>query len=121
MNEVTVLKSALLDKLRANRKSHEEEFLVAYNVWVDGMVAQLEKNLAHLKKNRSLRSAPALIQPQSYVKQYDQAISMLEMSVDDEIVLGANEFNQYVLDNWNWKQLFSTVNSTYLSGKLNAV
>ena len=121
MNEVKVKKNALLDKLRANRAQHEADYATAYDVWADGMITQLKKNLAYFKKERKSRAAPVLVQPVSYVKQYDQAIAILEMSVDDEIILDANEFNQYVLDNWNWKQMFTTVNSNYLSGKINAV
>lgn len=33
---------------------------------------------------------------------YDHAIRMMELSVDTEIELSANEFDQYVMDNWHF-------------------
>jgi hypothetical protein len=36
------------------------------------------------------------------IRFYDRLVMMLEMSVDDTIVLDANEFDQYVRDVWAW-------------------
>lgn len=36
--------------------------------------------------------------PQSYEKDYDTAITMLEFSVDTKIIISEHEFKQFVLD-----------------------
>ena len=40
---------------------------------------------------------------------------MLELSVETEITLEADVFNQLVLDEWTWKNNFAMMASTYKS------
>ena len=40
---------------------------------------------------------------------------MLELSVDDVITLSETEFDQLVMDEWNWKQSFVATSSFYKS------
>jgi hypothetical protein len=47
-------------------------------------------------------------------KDYDRVIRMLEMTVDEIITIGAVEFQQYVMDDWTWKEQFTASNSAYL-------
>jgi hypothetical protein len=42
---------------------------------------------------------------------------MREMSVEATVILSAQEFNQYVLDNWEWSRLASYANQSYALGK----
>jgi len=53
--------------------------------------------------------------PMNQTPEYDQAIRMLEMSVEDEVELTAGEFSQFVMDRWHWKQQFSATNSAYIA------
>lgn len=46
-------------------------------------------------------------------KDYDMAIGMLRMSVDEYITLEEEDYKCYVLDQWRWKQQFSTSNRGY--------
>ncbi len=39
---------------------------------------------------------------------------MLDMSVDDIIVISADDFAMYVMDDWRWKDAFTASNSRYL-------
>ena len=41
---------------------------------------------------------------------------MLEMSVDDTVILGAEEFSQYVLDRWTWSRFATSTNKSYAVG-----
>ncbi len=38
-----------------------------------------------------------------------------EMDVNENVTLDANEFSNYVMDDWSWKEQFNTSNSLYLS------
>jgi hypothetical protein len=51
--------------------------------------------------------------PQDHTKVYDVAIRMLEMSTQDEVKLSADEFNQLILDEWDWSDTFFGTNARY--------
>jgi len=53
--------------------------------------------------------------PVSYEDNYNRAIRMLELSVEEQIELEEQIFNQLVLDEWHWKQMFTSMNATYKS------
>lgn len=55
------------------------------------------------------------MEPVSYEENYDRVIAMLEWSTDETIDLDQNEFEQYVRDNWLWKQAFNITASLYNS------
>jgi len=38
---------------------------------------------------------------------------MLEASLDEELELSANEFQQYMQDNWSWKRSFAMSSAKY--------
>ena len=57
-----------------------------------------------------------LAEPVDHTADYDRILAMLEMSVDDTISLSAQEFNQYVLDNWELSRLASYTNQSYAVG-----
>ena len=53
--------------------------------------------------------------PTSYEDNYTLAIRMLELSVEEIIDVEENIFNQLVLDEWGWKQQFTTLSASYKS------
>lgn len=56
-------------------------------------------------------------EPDSHENDYDAAITMLEMSVDETLTVPANLFRQLVMDEWDWKQDFEVTTSAYLLGE----
>ena len=48
------------------------------------------------------------------VKDYDRAIGMLEMSIDNEVEITSLEFQHYIQDDWGWKNSFLLSNTKYL-------
>jgi hypothetical protein len=72
--------------------------------------------LADAKAGRSISRSINLAEPVDHTADYDRILAMLEMSVDDTIMLDAQEFNQYVLDNWEWSRLASYTNQSYAIG-----
>lgn len=54
--------------------------------------------------------------PQNQEQEYVRAIRMVEMSANDVFTLTNEEFNCYVLNNWQWRASFLTTNSAYLTG-----
>ena len=113
METVKVKKSILLAKLRANRAEHREVFEEASEAFREEVIKVLDQRLADAKANKRIKLQIDLIQPMDQTEEYDQAIAMCEMSVDDEITLSHENFRNYVLDKWRWRDQFIASNSNY--------
>jgi hypothetical protein len=59
-----------------------------------------------------------LVYPQDHSKDYDRAISMMRSSVYDEVRLSVDEYDAYVLNNWEWKNNFINSNSFYVTNAM---
>jgi hypothetical protein len=59
--------------------------------------------------------------PENHTKDYEKAIRMMEASIYDTVSLSAEEFDSYVLNNWEWKEKFIISNSYYLNNRKNRV
>ena len=115
MQTIKVRKEKLLIKLKENRKNHRELFLKAQEGYRQLVVEHLEKMLQDARDNKKVQTYVNLVAPVDQTKDYDRAIAMLEMSVDEEINVTQNEFTCYVLDDWQWKEQFVSSNSAYFS------
>ncbi|HWQ10294.1 MAG TPA: hypothetical protein VN436_14335 [Holophaga sp.] len=126
MKEVNVLRTELLAKVQANRAAHlatfehaidgyRQEVKAALNKW-DNLLNHAATNNAadvHLAP-QAVKAIGSLQAPKHFLADYDQALSMLEMSVDEQITLDVNEFRRLVLDDWGWKQDFVSHSSVYI-------
>ena len=54
-------------------------------------------------------------EPEDHTADYDHSIRMLEMCVDDQIEISADDFERLVMDQWGWKAKWSETTSNYLS------
>lgn len=113
MDTIKVKKSDLLAKLHHNRAKHREIFEKALEGYRTMAIKKLEESLADARLGRKIETYLNLVEPMDQTKDYDQAIAMLEMSVEDVIVLSRRDFGQYVMDDWGWKEQFIASNSTY--------
>lgn len=113
MNDVKVNRIELLDVVKKNRDNHRKIFEEA----VVGYREQAIKELgAHLKEARAggrIRRTVTLVQPIDQTIEYDRAIKMLEMSVDDTVTLDEHTFQCLVMDDWGWKKTFLSANAMY--------
>jgi hypothetical protein len=55
-----------------------------------------------------------LVYPENHTKDYERAIRMMEASIFSEVRLSQQEFDCYVLNNWEWRERFLASNSTYV-------
>jgi hypothetical protein len=113
MNEIKVKKEELLTVLKRNRYEHRAIFLEALEGYRKQVIAELEVMLAEAKSGRQIRRAVSLVEPINQTSDYDRIIRILEMETRDEIQLQEREFAQYVMDDWAWKQQFTSMTSTY--------
>ena len=116
MQTVTVKKDELLAKLKENRKNHRKVFEEAIVGYKEKVVGELRKHLERAKRGERVPHHIQLDTPMDQTPEYDKAITMLEMSIHDEIELTANEFECLVMDRWRWKKQFVASNSIYVTG-----
>lgn len=122
MQAVKVSRVSLLLKIRENRVKHEEIHRKAVAGYQEAVKAALNKwdNLLNHKAVidavvcvEAVKEIGLMRPPEHHLGEYDQTISMLEMSVDEEVVLQVHEFQQLVLDEWAWKRDFIAHSATY--------
>jgi hypothetical protein len=115
MKTVKIKRDELLDHLRKNREAHVVEFKEAWENYVKEAIAEMKHNLKVAQKEGKINRSIDLVVPVSYSESYDRAITMLEWTQDEIVELDQNEFEQYVRDNWQWKQIFGATASLYNS------
>lgn len=128
MREVKVKKVELLEVVRTNREKHiagykeaVEGYKEAALVAIDRAMQRLKTQVEDLRAGEVLRLAAVsfdLRVPENHEKDYNQVIRMLEMCVEGEVILKADEFACYVMDDWEWKNEWLDVSNIYSNKKL---
>ncbi len=113
MTPVTVSKTKLLETLRSNRENHRKIFLEAQEGYRGAAIAELDRMIQEARGGKKIRRSLTLIEPVDQTGDYDRAIRMLEMSIDDSVKLAEDDFQCYVMDEWRWKQQFTASNFNY--------
>ena len=119
MNAINMNRVQLLGLVQENKTKHVAEFLEAVEDYKK-LVLEITQGNAKLAKTgdlvqfKKMKGIPAA--PVSYEKDYARAIRMLELSVDEQIEVEEDVFNQLVLDEWYWKTSFSASNTMYKAG-----
>jgi len=113
---VTVRKQRLLDALRKNREGHRQTFLKAQEGYRQLCIEHLDTMLANARANRTFDTVVRLQAPTDHTKEYDINIQMLEMAEDDTLVISYEQFQHFVLDDWEWRQEFITNSAQYIGG-----
>lgn len=111
--EVTVNVPTLMSRLKQNRDKHRNDYALALEGYVDAVRKELTEWRALLNDGKFPPRSSKHAKPEDYTSEYDSAISMLEWTTDTTISLDQAQFEQYVEDNWGWKQIWSASNSAY--------
>lgn len=114
MELVKVQKAELRAVVQVNRDGHRNEFLKALEGFKARAIDELERRIVDVEKGRKFSQHLGLPEPEDHTKDYDRVLKMLAMSVDDVIELDESDFQMYVMDDWAWKQQFTTTNSMYV-------
>lgn len=115
MENVTVRKQELLDILRENRTNHRAIFEEACEGYQKETERILQEHLDEVRAGKRKKITVSLPYPEDHTKDYDRAIKMVEMSVNDEITMTDYDFQSYVMDDWQWKRQFLASNAPYSS------
>lgn len=115
MERIRVNKQELLTIITENREKHKKEYLEAIRAYRVKAADLLTQELQKIVTGEKFQTHFDLVKPESHEKEYDLAIKMLNMSVDDVVEIEYDEFNELVNDEWNWKRQFR---SSYMSNSL---
>lgn len=116
MKTVKVKKLDLLEIIRKNRHEHRAKYNKAFEGYRKECIIALEANLEALRQGKSVvhfTERP----PEDHTADYDRAIAMLDMSVDDVVEIFSREFQEYVQDDWDWKEEWMASNSKYYANQ----
>lgn len=113
MRKVKVNKDELLSVLQENRASHREVYEKALEGYKDKVRAELENYLQRVENGDLIEVRVHLPKPEDHTEDYDRAIKMVNMSVDEELELDEAEFAELVMDDWGWKRQFMQMSQTY--------
>ncbi len=118
LRSVKIFKNELLTIVRENKVKHIADYQEAVEDYKAAVLKIAKDNLqlaesGDLEKISKIKSTPHA--PVSYEDNYNRAIRMLELSVDVEIELEQDVFNQLVLDEWSWKNSFLNSKTLYKS------
>lgn len=118
MENVRIKRTELLVKVKTNRDNHNGLFVKAQEGFRKRAIEELD-TMMEAAKAGNVRLYVGLTPPQDHTAEYDRAIAMLEMSVDDVIEIEEMRFAQLVMNEWAWFQQATSVNNTYaMGGKL---
>lgn len=117
MRTVTVNKGKLIKAMEENRLIHKKEYEEVIKEYKDELQKRLKKTMVEIKnKHHNFPHGVFNDEPKNNINDYERVISMLYMSIDNTIELTQDEYNNYVLDNWSWKDRFELSKSTYMKG-----
>jgi len=114
LRSVTVNKTELLAILETNRAAHRDIFLKALDAYRVRVIEEFEVFLKDAREGRKIKRNISWPEPEDHTRDYDNAIRMLELSVDNEIELDEQDFQHYVMDQWVWRAAFTATNVRYL-------
>jgi hypothetical protein len=113
MQTIKVDKAKLIATLEENRAKHRKIFEEACDGYQKAVIKELEAQLNRAKAGIRRNIQINILAPVDQTKEYDRAIAMLKMSVDNQALLSEQDFQCYVLDDWAWKQNFLARSSSY--------
>lgn len=123
--------SALVERINDNREKHQATYTEAVEGWYltvieeaeraikqfEGVIAGANSRVQYKRHSDQFSFAIREQHPVSHIAEYDRVLDMLGMTTESEVTLDAEEFGQYVRDEWDWSQEFAATTSNYISNK----
>jgi len=113
IRSIVVDKKDLLNSLRKNRDIHKQEYQEMQATYKIEVIKEL-KNLIKRAKNDNIQTRINLVAPSDYTETYDEVIGMLEMSIESNLTISADEYRKYVMNKWSWSENFDMLKTTYI-------
>lgn len=109
---IKVNKKNLIEKLKINKEVHIKEYEQACIDYKEEALKQL-KALEERASKGDVVLHLNLVSPILRDKEYDKIIEMFNWEIEEEVNLSQDEFNQYVLDEFDFRVSARTANLYY--------
>ena len=113
MKTVNINREELLKKVKENAAQHEADYKEMEDQYPQVALNLLKQRMKEIKKTGEVNVHFNLRPPEDHRKDYNTLIKMLEMSVDNEIELNQVEFQEYVLNQWEWQNRVAATKAFY--------
>lgn len=140
LSTIRLSRQSLFEVVEKNKDIHANQFAEAYVGWKVQIIEQLEEDLKeqHRQYRRVLKDEKKKVAaakerldrvqsgdfetdkpyfrtrcPEHHIKDYNGTLKKLELSLDKELELEQHEFNRFVMDEWEWKETFSSTHICY--------
>lgn len=107
-------KKQLLQILRDNQVKHVSIFNEAKAEYRRKAIEWLADQLARARDGLPFTLEATLEEPRSYARSYDDAISLLELTIDQVVEINIQDHRSLVLDEWAWKAHFTQNSASYI-------
>lgn len=109
---VNVSRKHLLEKLEANLETHKADFAEALIGYKIKLADDLQKALWAVEDSTPESvvnvASVSFNPPRSFESEYIEIITMMQMSVDENINLDSSSFKSYVMNQWAWSASFNS-------------
>lgn len=109
---ITVKKSQLIEQLKANKVNHIKEYEEAVIAYKEEALKQLNQQIKDVEQG-SLRATLNLVTPINNAAEYDKVIEMFEWEINEDVELEQSEFNEFVLDEFDFARDAKFANTMY--------
>jgi len=111
--KMTYKVSEVADKLRENRDTHMKEYEETYAAYRKKLIFDIESALHRAAKGEDVERYHDADKPTCHKGDYDQAIMMLENTIQNEIDLDSTLFRNLMMDEWDWSSGFTATRTGY--------
>lgn len=113
MEEITVNKAQLIEKMKANREKHHDIVVEAQEGFRAKVMDRLDEMLKLAASGQPIDINVGLRMPEDHTDDYDTVIGMLELDTGDEVEIDMAQYKMWVQDDWGWQRSFTTTNAFY--------
>lgn len=103
----------LIQIITNNRGNHRLFYEEAFAGFKSLAEKELSRHLEAIRHGKPRSIFVNVSEPEDHTRDYDRLLKMLTLTSDSHIELTENQFAQYVMDDWKWKQQWLTSNSKY--------
>jgi hypothetical protein len=111
---ITVKKLQLIEQLKVNMVNHIKEYENAVVAYKEEALKQLSQQIKEVEEG-SLVARLNLVTPINSSKEYEKVIEMFEWEINDDVELEQDEFNQFVLDEFDFAVNAKFANTMYFA------
>jgi len=117
MYDIKVNKADLITAIASNRNEHIKKYNDAIAGYKTKLIEKLKEAMELAIQDKELITAIIMPAPKpiNHKSDYDLAIGMLDMSVEEIVEISDDQYRNFILDDWSWKSSFSTSSASYSS------